>query len=123
MCFVQRICNLRAQFDDLLQRQGTLLQPLRQRLTFDALHHQVIDAIMQTDIVQDANVRVIQMGDGLGFPLEALLAHGIRRELRGKNLDSDSALKPCILGTIHLSHPAYTQRRNDLIRTESCAKS
>jgi len=46
-----------------------------------------------TNIVQHANVGMIQAGDGFRFAFEALPANRIRRELSGENLDGDIAIK------------------------------
>src|SRR5204863_453513 len=48
--------------------------PLEQVLRFGA---QIVDAVLMTDVVEYADVRMIQTGDGFGFTLEALLVGGI----------------------------------------------
>jgi len=45
---------------------------------FHALHHQIVDAVLASHVVQRADVRMVQTGDGLGFAFEALLADRIR---------------------------------------------
>src|SRR6266480_4257514 len=102
MRFVQSVRNLRAQFQHLLQ-------------------HQVIDSVLMTDVVQYANVWMIQLRDRFRFALEPLLVYGISGELRRQNLDRDGPVKACVACTIHLSHPARSKRRNDLVRPESGA--
>jgi hypothetical protein len=49
----------------LVLRQRSLLQPLRRRLYLHALPHQVVHAVLTTNIVQNTNVGVIQSGDRL----------------------------------------------------------
>ncbi len=123
MRFVQRVRNLRAQFQHLFQRQGALLETLRQRLALDALHHQIVDSVLMTDVVQHADVWMIQAGDGFCFALEPLLVYRIRRKLRGQNLDGNAALQPRITRTVHLAHSARTQRREDFVGPEFGARS
>ncbi len=96
MRFVQRIGNLHAVLEHLLQRQRAFLQPLRQRLPFDALHHQVTDAVLATNIVQHADVRMIQARDGFGFSFEPLPAYRISGKLLRQNLDRHRAIEPRI---------------------------
>src|SRR6266404_1785005 len=69
--------NLHSVLENLLQWQRSFLQSLRQRFPFDALHDQVADAVLATNIVKHADVRMIQAGDSLRFPLEALFAYRI----------------------------------------------
>jgi hypothetical protein len=118
MRLVQCIRDLRAVFQYLIERQRLFLQPLRQRFPFHALHHQIVHAILRTNVVQNTNVRVIQSRNGLGFPFESLLPHRITRKLLRKNFDRHVPPQPRIPRAIHLSHPARTQRPNDLIRSK-----
>ena len=52
-----------------------------------ARSHQVVDSVLMTDVVQHADIRMIEIRDGLSFLLEALFAYGIRGKLCGQNLD------------------------------------
>ena len=47
-------------------------QPIRQRLAVEMLEHQVLVVVMPADVVNGADVRVVQGGDGSRFLLEAL---------------------------------------------------
>ncbi len=118
---IQRTRNLCPDLHNVLEWQRPFLEAFLQRLAFHALHDQIIDAVLVPDIVEDANVRMIQTGDGLGFALEALFADGIGREVRRKNLDGDGALQARIVRAIHLTHTSRAEWRLDFIRTESCA--
>jgi len=61
-----------------------------------------------TYVMQHANVRMIQTGNGLGFALEALLADGIIRKLSRQNLDRYCALQSRVSRSIHFPHAAGT---------------
>ena len=50
----------------------TRLEAVSQGLAFQVLHDQVVDAILVADIVQRADVRVVQAGNRLGFAVETL---------------------------------------------------
>ena len=43
---------------------------------FEIFHDQEIDVVLMTDVEERADVGVIQAGDGLRFPVEALAQHG-----------------------------------------------
>src|SRR6266403_1454472 len=116
--FVQRIGNLAAEFKNLLERDRTLLQALRQRLAFETFHDEVVCSVLMANVVQHADVRVIQAGNGFGFALETLLANGIIRELRRQDLDGDRAVEPRVPRAENFAHSARAQRRHDFIRTK-----
>jgi hypothetical protein len=59
-----------------------------------------------TDVVQYADVRMIEVGDGLGFALEPLSVYWVAGKRRGQDLDRDSPLKAHIPCTVHLAHPS-----------------
>ena len=61
----------------LLEWKRTALQALRQRLTFQIFHDQELLVVVFTNIVERADVRMIQAGNGLRFAFESLLAHRI----------------------------------------------
>ena len=46
--------------EELIKRNGPLCEPIRQRVAFKIFHHDEIDAIVMTDVMNDTNVRVIQ---------------------------------------------------------------
>ena len=123
MRLIQRVRYLCSVLKHLLQRQRPLLQTLRQRLSLDAFHHQIIDPILRTNIVKSTDVRVIQTGDRLRFALKALFASGILRKLRGQNFDGDAAFETRIPSALHLSHAASTKRCRDFIMAQVSAWS
>jgi hypothetical protein len=64
---------------------------------------------------------MIESSDRLGFALEPLPAFGIRRHGGRQHLDRDIAAQSWIAGTIDLAHPARSDGRDDLVRTEASA--
>src|SRR5712691_13020430 len=74
----ESIGNLPRDAQSLIERHWS-----RGRLALDELHHQVIRA----DVVNLADVGVIQRGDGFGFTFKAF------RELRGGDLDRDITIQ------------------------------
>ena len=77
MCLVQSVGNLNGVAQNLIQRQRAYSQPLSQRLPFQVLHHQEVNAILLSDVIERADVRMIQTGDGAGFSLESLAQLGL----------------------------------------------
>ena len=67
---VQRVGYFHSVAQHLLGWERPLLQPPRQRLSLQILHHQVIDLVGPANVVERANVGMIQRGDGASFPLK-----------------------------------------------------
>jgi hypothetical protein len=59
-----------------------------------------------TDVIQHADVWMIQAGDSFRFAFEALLANCIRRKLSRENLDSNIPIKPRIVRAVNFAHAA-----------------
>jgi hypothetical protein len=70
------------------------------------------DQIVRADVVNLANIGMIQCSDGFGFTLEAL------RELRVGDFDGHVTIQPWITRAIHLSHTAGPDGREDFVVTE-----
>ena len=79
------------------------------------------DAVLFADVVQRADVRVVQAGDGLRFALEALLHLGVVGEVRRQDLDRDRAVQPRVGGLVDLAHAAGAEGAGDFVRTEARA--
>src|SRR5580658_11110072 len=71
------------------------------------------------DIMHSANVGMVQRRYGVGFAIETLPGLGIVREMTWQDLDRDRAVQASVLRSIHLSHPARADGREDLIRAEA----
>src|SRR5260370_599066 len=65
--------------------------------------------------VEDADVRMIQAGDGPCFPLESFAQFGTICKLRRQNLDGDDAVQPRVAGAVHLTHPARANAGEDFV--------
>ena len=87
MCRVERVGDLNRVPKRLIERQRAFLQAFSQRLPFEVLHDEVVDAVLLTHIMERADMRVIQRRDGAGFALEAFAeTAGRRRRASGRTL-------------------------------------
>ncbi len=116
---VERVRDLDADPERLLLRQGALLQPVGERLAFEVLHHQVVDAVLLADVVEGADVGMVEGGGGAGLTLEARAAVGVLGEVRGQDLDGDGAVQARVARAVDLAHPARAKGREDLVGTEA----
>ena len=73
------------------------------------------------DVVEGANVRMVQGGGSAGFAPEPLQCSGIPGEPAWKQLDGHAAAEPRVDCAIHLPHAARPQRGGNTIGPESLA--
>ena len=74
---VQRVGNLDGVFECLIERQPSLFQPLLECLALDVLHDEVVNPVLFADVVERADVGVVQAADSSCFTLEAFTALGV----------------------------------------------
>jgi hypothetical protein len=118
MGFFQRVANLYAALQRLLQGQRALRQAGIQTLALDKFHHEIVSAILVANIMQHTNMGMVQRGNGAGFALETLLGLRVRGKMCGQDFDGDGAVEPGIARPIHFAHAAGAQRRLNFIRAE-----
>src|SRR4249919_3157820 len=82
------------------------------RRALDVLEHEITRA----NVVDLANVRMVQACDRACFSLESALPVGFRRQPRGQDLESDDAIEASVACTIDLAHPAGAKRRENFLR-------
>src|SRR6185369_2058032 len=111
--------NLNPILEYLVGCKGPLVQAAGKGFSFQAFHHQIVDSIMVTYVVESADVGMVQGRDRARFAVESLPGLRIFGKTRGKNLDGNDAVEPCIQSTIHLAHAASSKRRLNLVGSES----
>jgi hypothetical protein len=92
---------------------------LRERLALDQLHHQIVGLTLAADVVERADVRVVEARDRARLALEAGADLGVVDEVRRKHLDRDFAAEPRIARAIDLAHAAGAERGEDFVGTEA----
>ena len=98
--------------------QRSLADDLRQRAAFDIVHREVVLALVDTDLVDGDDVRMLQVGDGLGFGLEALHDFGLG-ELAGEHqLYRNDAVETLLTGLIDDTHAAAGDFLQQLVVAE-----
>ena len=119
MCLVERVGDLNRVPKRLVERQCAFLQAFSQRLPFEVLHDEVVDAVLLTNIMERADMRVIQRRDGAGFALEAFAELRIRCNVRGQDFDRDGAIEASVAGFVDFTHAPRTNGREDLVGAET----
>ena len=110
---IERTGDLDRDLQCLFDWQRTFAQPCFQALAFQILHHQELDRVLAADVVECADVGMIQAGDGPRLALEAL------GKAAGAYLDGDGAIQAGVARPEDLAHTSGTQRGQDLIGPES----
>ena len=105
MRVIQRFSDLDRVANGLARRQRAASEPRRERLSLDVLHDQEGRFLLAADVVQRADVRVVQRGDEARLAFEAGPAID-RRERSAENLQRDRAVDPRVARLIDLPHPA-----------------
>ena len=85
-------------------------------------HDQVVRAIDGADVVDAADVGMVERRDRAGLALEACPQIGIAANVTRQDLDRDRTVQPRVAGFVDLAHPAGAERADDFIRTEPCAR-
>ena len=99
--------------DELLNDRQSILEVhgTAQILALDILHDQII----RPDVVEMADVGVVERGNGTGFTGKPL------GELGVGNFDRDIPIQTGIVGAIHLAHATLADEREDLVGAEFVA--
>lgn len=96
---LERIGNLDGEIEDLRELERLPVpQPVAQGLAFEQLHGQQRLAIGVIDLVDGADVRVVQRRGGARLALEALEREVVARELRRQELERDVAPQLRVVG-------------------------
>jgi hypothetical protein len=120
--FGQRVSNLNRDMQSMLERKGTSFESSLERLSLEILHHEEVDAVVAANVVEHANMAVVQAGNGARFALESRPLVGGQREVGGEHLDRDGAIEAYIARPIHFSHATGTDRGHDFVRTDPGAR-
>jgi hypothetical protein len=73
---------------------------------------------MLADIMERADVRVVQPGDGLRLTLEPGAAIRVGAQLGGQHFDGHTAVEPRVLRLVDLAHPARADGGLNLIGSQ-----
>src|SRR6266704_3983371 len=86
-----------------------------QRHAIQKLHRNKSLAILLPDVVNRANIRVIQCGCGLRLALETSQRLSVSGNLLRQELQCDETMQPRVLGLVHHTHPAAAKLLDDAV--------
>jgi len=119
VCGVEGIGDLAPVLEGERVRQRSSCEPLRQRLSFEKLHHQEVRSVLTSDVVESADVRMVQPRDGPRLPVQPLTPVLFSGKFGGKDLDGDGALEPGVPGFVDLAHSTCPDGGEDLVGSQA----
>src|SRR5271167_1127612 len=120
--FIQSVGDLRGVAQQLSSWERALRDARGQRLAFEIFHHQVLDAVLIADVVEHADVRMAEAGNGARLALEALANFGRVGYALREDFDGDGAVQAGIAGAIDFSNASCAEERFNLVWTELGAR-
>src|SRR5262245_58807206 len=118
---IERVGDLGPETLYLGGRQGSTGDPLGEGLALDQLHDQVVDPVLAPDIMQHADVRMIEPRNYARLALEPGARLRALGQVRGQHLDGYVAPQPRVPRAIDLAHPSRAKRSDDFIGAQTGA--
>src|SRR4029453_12928719 len=118
---LERLRNLFRDRQGFVEWNGSTSDPLRQILALDQFHDERAHASAFFEAVDRRDVRVVQRRESLGFASEPGEPVGVFGERLRQDLERDIAIEFRVARPEYLPHPAFADRRGDLVGTESRA--
>ena len=117
---VQRVRDLNCERQRLIEWKWCPGETSGERLTFEVLHHEKVNAVVMTHVMNGADVLVIERGDRARFSIESGAGRGISTDIRGQHLYGHGAVEATVARAIHLTHTACPERGDDFVRSYPC---
>ena len=103
--------------EELIQFHRTAVDQVLERLAAEAFHHDEGMAFMLADLVNGADVGMIQRGGGAGLAAKTLEGLRVLGRIFGQKLQGNEAAELSVLGLVDDSHaPAAKQVENPVVR-------
>jgi hypothetical protein len=118
---VERVGNFDAEIEKKLQIQGTSADGMFQRFAVETFHGQVGLAVGFSDVVDGANVGMIQRGGGARFATEALERLRVFGQFIGEEFQGDEAAEVGVLSLVHHTHAATAELFDDAVMRDGLA--
>ena len=115
---VQRVGDLDAEPQHRLESERTGGESILQRRALQILHGDERSSVLLADVVDRADVRMVERRCGPGFTLKAAQGLGIARQIAGDELERHGTMQPRIFGFVDHAHPAAAELLDDAVVRE-----
>jgi hypothetical protein len=116
MCRVESIGDLDAQIEHRLDRHRLASDPVPECLALPQFHGDECSPVGLIDFADRADVRVVQRGRSLGFPLKAAEGLCVVGEFVGKKLQGDMATELEVFRLVHDAHATAADLAEDAVK-------
>lgn len=113
--FVQAFSDLDCERENVIDGERPLLDPVLESPALDKFHRDEGSAVVFIDLVDRADVGMVEGGRRPGFVYEAGLGVFIAREIGVEELEGDGPFELRVLGLVDHAHPALAELGEDLV--------
>ncbi len=120
MGFGQSLCHLDGNVERVIDGKWSAPDALRQRLAFVVGHDEIeLPVVGFADVVDGADIRMVQGRGRLGFLDESLFRRLVARQLGRKKLERGEAVEAGVPDLIDETHAASAEMGDDLVGTNT----
>ena len=118
---LEPVGDLDPELEDTVHRQRPASDRFLERAPVEQFHDDELLAVTLADVVDRADVRVIERRRDARLAPEPLERFRVRGEIRGQELHGNLAAEANILGTVHHAHSAGAEPLENLVVTDDGA--
>ena len=115
MSGIERVGNLNCQTEQNIRLDGLSADQMLERFAIQKLHGDECLSVLLADVVNGANIRMIQRGCGLRFALETGKSLRVASNFLRQEFERDEAMKPGVFRFVNDAHPAAAQFFDDAV--------
>ena len=121
MSGVERVGDFDADFEKAIEFERAAGDDVLECRAVEKFHGDEGAAVIFTDVVDGADIRVIERGGGAGFTLEPIERLGIVSEIVGKKFESDEAAEASVFSFVDDAHSAAAEFFDDAVMRDGLA--
>jgi len=118
---IERVGDFDGQAEQHVHLQRASGNAMLEGQAVEILHCDEGLAVLFANVVNGADVGVVESGSRLGFAAEALQRLAILGDVFGEEFQGDEAIEPGVFGLVYNAHAAATQLFNDAVVRDSLA--
>ena len=112
---LEGVGDLDAEIEQRVELEGSRGEAVAQRLAFEQLHGDEGPPVVLVDVVDRADVGVLERGGGARLALQPLEGLRVARQLLGQELQRDASAELQVLGLVDDAHAAAAQLREHAV--------
>ena len=118
---VERVGDFDGEAEQDIHFERTAGDAMLQGQAVEILHGDEGLAVLFADVVDGADVGMVQRGSGLGFAAKALQRLAVLGDVFGEELQGDEAIEPGVFGFVDDAHAATAQLFDDAVVRDGLA--